>query len=349
MRERILSRGRLQELRALGISCVVVGLFAAGCGRPTPAGSTAGDGAPPAATSGGQVDAATVDPFYRQELETWRAERVARLTSEQGWLSVVGLWWLEPGANPAGSAADGRVVLPASVPPRIGSFEVAGGAASFQVALGVDGVAVAGGGGEGGGDRALAPGDRVELATDVADGGPTVLAVGKVRFFVIDRHGRLGVRVKDPDAPARRDFAGIEYFPIDPSWLVQARFERSDPPKKIPVPDILGVVENEDSPGAVVFTHDGATYRLDALAESGETDLFLIVGDRTNGHETYGGGRFLYAPAPGPDGLVTVDFNRAYNPPCAFTEFATCPLPPPGNKLPIPVEAGEKRYAHSAH
>ena len=143
------------------------------------------------------------------------------------------------------------------------------------------------------------------------------------------------MRVKDPDAPARRDFAGIEYFPIDPSWRVQARFERSDPPKKIPVPDILGVVEDEDSPGAVVFTHDGATYRLDALMEPGESDLFLIVGDRTNGHETYGGGRFLYAPAPGPDGLVTVDFNRAYNPPCAFTEFATCPLPPPGNKLPI--------------
>ena len=347
MRDRSGFRRWAPGFRALGTGCLLLDLLAAGCGRQVPStGSTAGSAPPAAAPSGG--GGAAVDPAYREELETWRAERVARLNSEQGWLSVVGLWWLESGANPVGSVPDGRVVLPASVPPRIGSVEVADSSASFEAAPEAGGVAVVGGEGEGG-DRPLAAGDRVDLATDVAAGGPTILAVGRVRFFVIDRHGRLGVRVKDPDAPARRDFAGLEYFPIDPTWRVEARFEPSDPPKKIPVPNILGTISDKDSPGAVVFDHGGATYRLDALIEPGESDLFLILGDRTNGHGTYGGGRFLYAPGPGPDGRVVVDFNRAYNPPCAFTEFATCPLPPPGNKLPIAIEAGEKRYAHSAH
>ena len=157
------------------------------------------------------------------------------------------------------------------------------------------------------------------------------------------------MRVKDPESEARKNFAGIEYYPIDPTWQVAAHFEKYDPPKKIPIPTILGTVSQEDSPGAVVFERDGAAYRLDAVAEEGESQLFLIVGDRTNGHETYGGGRFLYADPPRADGSLEVDFNRAYNPPCSFTAFATCPLPPVGNKLPIAIEAGEKKYAHSPH
>lgn len=338
----MLETGSLWGVLGAGFALVVL----AGCG---------GVEAPPVAPAadGGQevAAAAAADPAYRGEIEEWRAKRLAGLIREDGWLSLVGLWWLEPGANAAGSAAGSRVALPPPAPAVAGSFAVTEGRVSFAPAPGVEGVAAVGEAADGGDPTLapLAPGAGVELVSDVAKGGPTVLALGSLRFFVIDRDGRLGVRVKDLESPARREFAGLEYFTIDPSWRLEARFEPYDPPKKIPVPNVLGTVSDEDSPGAVVFTRDGATYRLDAIAESGESDLFLVFGDKTNGHETYGGGRFLYTDPPGPDGGVVVDFNRAYNPPCAFTEFATCPLPPPDNKLPIRVEAGEKKYAHSAH
>jgi hypothetical protein len=128
------------------------------------------------------------------------------------------------------------------------------------------------------------------------------------------------------------------------AWRIPARFERYQPKKSIPIPNVLGGVTKEPSSGAVVFTVAGRQYRLDAVDEEGEEDLFLIFADRTNGKETYGAGRFLYAPRPGADDRTVVDFNKAYNPPCAFTPFATCPLPPPQNRLPIAIEAGEKRF-----
>ncbi|MEZ5332417.1 MAG: DUF1684 domain-containing protein [Thermoanaerobaculia bacterium] len=138
----------------------------------------------------------------------------------------------------------------------------------------------------------------------------------------------------------------MEYFPLDPSWhFPQARFEAYDPVKTIPVADIAGLVSDSPVWGAVVFERDGTTYRLDALAEPGDEELFLIFGDRTNGTETYGGGRYLYTDAPDAEGHVDLDFNVSYSPPCIFTPFATCPLPPPQNRLPVRVEAGEKAYA----
>jgi uncharacterized protein (DUF1684 family) len=269
---------------------------------------------------------------YRAEIETWRAKRIERLRSDTGWLTVVGLFWLEPGKNAVGSGPGNRVVLPAGkTPSYVGALELSGGAATFHAAPG-SGVVAAG-----------RPVTTIPLRSDVT-GEPTVLSIGPVSFYTIQRGERLGVRVKDSQSDARRDFHGIESYPIDARWRVEARFEAYNPVKKIPVPNVLGVEELTDSPGALVFELHGKTYRLDPVIETGETDLFVIFGDRTNGRETYGAGRFLYAPPP-VDGKTVLDFNKAYNPPCVFTPYATCPLPPPQNKLPIEIPAGEKRYA----
>ena len=182
------------------------------------------------------------------------------------------------------------------------------------------------------------------LASDAGEAA-TRLRTGSVLFYVIERAGKLAVRVKDSQSEARREFHGLEYFPIDPSWRIEARFEPYDPPRPISVPNVLGHQDTEKSPGALVFERAGQTYRLDPVLERGETDYFVIFGDATNGKETYGAGRFLYVKPP-VDGKTIIDFNKAYNPPCVFTDYATCPLPPAQNRMKVRVEAGEKEYGH---
>jgi uncharacterized protein (DUF1684 family) len=270
---------------------------------------------------------------YSAEIEAWKAKRVAALKSDDGWLTVVGLFWLSEGANPVGSARNAAVILPAGkAPDNVGTIRLAGAKVSFEPAPGSD-VRIGG-----------QPAWKGEIVSDAA-GGPTMLSIGSIRFYVIERDHRFAVRVKDSDSAARRDFHGIAYFPTDPTWRIEARFEPYDPPRSIAIPNVLGHVDSESSPGAIVFTRGGTTLRLDAVLETGETDYFVIFGDRTNGTDTYGAGRFLYVPPP-IEGKTVIDFNKAYNPPCVFTPYATCPLPPPQNKLPIRVEAGEKEYAH---
>ena len=282
----------------------------------------------------GALAGATAIPedAYRKEIEAWRARRIERLRADGGWLTVVGLFWLEPGKNAVGSGHGNKVVLPAGTPDFAGVLERTSDSVTFHAAPG-SGVSSGG-----------KPVATQALASD-ADGEPTVLSVGSVTFYVIRRGSRLGVRVKDARSPARREFRGIDNYPTDPKWRVEARFEPYDPPKSIPIPNVLGTEEPTPSPGALVFELDGRTYRLDPIVETGETDLFVIFGDRTNGKETYGAGRFLYASPP-VGGRTILDFNKAYNPPCVFTPYATCPLPPPQNKLPIEVPAGEKKYGH---
>ncbi len=268
---------------------------------------------------------------YRLEIEKWRAGRVARLGAEGGWLTVVGLSWLEPGKNAVGSGPGNRVALPeGKTPSFVGTLDFD----REQVTLhAVPGAGVTHSG---------KPVTTLAMSSD-AEGEPTVASIGPVSFYVIRRGARLGVRVKDSQSDARRDFRGIESFPIESKWRVEARFEASDPVRMIPVPNVLGTTDSSESPGTLVVQIEGKTYRLDPVLEKGETDLFVIFGDGTNGKETYGGGRFLYA-APPVDGRTVLDFNKAYNPPCVFTACATCPLPPPQNKLPIRIEAGEKVY-----
>jgi hypothetical protein len=254
-----------------------------------------------------------------------------RLRSPGGWLTLVGLFWLDTGKNAVGSDPGNRVVLPSGKAPAfVGSIDRSADAVTFHASPGA-GVSVDG-----------QPVTTQALRSD-ADREPTLLTLGSLSFYVIRRGDRVGVRVKDSQSEARKDFHGIESFPIDPKWRVEARLEPDVPPRSIPVPNVLGSVEPGECPGALVFQIDGKTYRLDPVLEKGERDLFVIFADRTNQTQTYGAGRFLYASPP-IDGRTTLDFNKAYNPPCAFTPYATCPLPPPQNRLPIRVEAGEKAY-----
>jgi len=268
---------------------------------------------------------------YRQEIEHWKETREAGLRREDGWLTLVGLFWLDEGENRFGSGAGNRVIFPEGTAPAVaGTFERHGKEVTVKAAPGA------------GLTHDGKPVGTMALKSD-ADGKPTVLALGSLRFYLIQRGDKVGVRVKDTKSPALAAFHGIDRFPLRPDWRVAARFERYDPPKQIPIGNILGQVADTPSPGAVVFEKDGKSYRLDALRGGDDGSLFLVFGDPTNGRETYGAGRFLDADAP-KDGRVVVDFNKAYNPPCAFTSFATCPLPPKQNKLAVKVEAGEKRY-----
>ena len=193
------------------------------------------------------------------------------------------------------------------------------------------------------------PVSSLELRADNT-GEPTVLAAGSLRFFLIERAGLLGVRVRDLDNPHRTTFQGLSYFPVSTGWVFDARFEPYQPAHHIKIINILGMEQDYQSPGAVIFQKDGREWRLDAVLEApGDQELFIMFADGTSGHETYGGGRFLYVPLPGASG-TRLDFNKAYNPPCALNDFATCPLPPPQNHLQLRVEAGEKTYtgAHAA-
>jgi uncharacterized protein (DUF1684 family) len=267
-----------------------------------------------------------------EEILRWREHRVARLTGPDGWLTVVGLAWLEEGDNAVGSDPTSTVPLPSeNLPSRIGVIRVDGGAAVASFSPG-SGVTYLG-----------RPVETLHLEDD-SSGDPTLLRLGSLGFHLIRRNDQLAVRIRDEESLAREAFTGIDYYPIAPEWRVDARFEPYDPPRSVVVPTVLGSEETYAMPGAIVFSRDGLSHRLEVFLEVGETDLFIVFGDLTNGQETYGGGRFLYAPPPGEDGLLVVDFNKAYNPPCVFTPFATCALPLPQNKLPIRVEAGEKLY-----
>jgi len=179
-----------------------------------------------------------------------------------------------------------------------------------------------------------------------------VIRIGTLNFQIIkraDKRGdRFGVRVKDTESESRKNFKGLEYFPTNPAYRIEARFEPYQPPKKIAITNVLGMTSDETSPGALVFTLEGRNFRIDPILEQGEKDLFIIFKDATSGKETYAAARYLYAHPPDATGKTIVDFNKSYNPPCVFTPYATCPLPPPQNRLLIRVEAGEKKYAGHA-
>lgn len=263
------------------------------------------------------------DETHASEVEAWRAWRYATLQRDTGWLTLAGLGWLKVGKNLVGTALEADVTLP-SGPGLAGTITLTDGRALATGAFTHDG----------------RPAQDLELISDL-DGEPTMLELGELRLCVIDRGGRFGVRTWDTASERRRTFDGIDHWPFDPAWRVEARFEPT-PDASISVPDVLGTVDEEVSPGTLAFEVDGVEHRLQALAGGPDGELWLVFGDETNGKETYGGGRFLYTDAPSAGGTVVVDFNRTYNPPCVFSPYATCPLPWPANRLPIRVEAGER-------
>jgi len=281
--------------------------------------------------AGFPVALAAPDDAYRAEIEQWRARREASLKSDDGWLSVAGLFWLKHGINTVGTDAGNDIVLPArSAPGKMGAFDMHDGIISFQAAAGVT-PTVNGG-----------PATAAMLKPDSA-GSPDILRLNDLTMFVIQRSESYGIRLKDKNSEMRKEFTGLRFFPVKEEYRVKATFTPYDPPKMIPVPNILGQVEQTPSPGYVEFTLNGRQLRLDPVTE-GDT-LFFIFKDLTSGKETYPPGRFLNTEMP-KNGEVILDFNKAYNPPCAFTPYATCPLPPEQNQLSIAIEAGELRYGH---
>lgn len=250
--------------------------------------------------------------------QRWRERRLAEFTAPESWPGLIGLIWLEPGANAVGSAPECPVRLPEG-PARLGVLDCQGGSVLWLP--------------EGG-----AP---IPLLTD-AQGEPTPVAWGSFKFFVIEREGRLAVRLRDLAWQEKRPFAGIECFPYDPAWRIEADWETLAEPVRMEVPSVTGELKTVEVRHRAVFAHEGENIALLPM-EVDEDGAFFVFRDTTSGRLTYGAGRFLRAQ-PARDGKLVLDFNRAYSPPCAFTPFATCPLPPPENWLGLAVTAGELKY-----
>jgi uncharacterized protein len=273
----------------------------------------------------------TADPNYVKEINDWDAKRVNRLKADDGWLNLVGRFWLKQGESTFGSAKDNDIVLESSkLPEHIGSFIFEDSVVTFRALNGVDVML---------GDMSV----KEIVLVDDQKNDVTVLQIGSVKFNLIVRDTLYGIRFRDLNSDLVKNFKGVERYPIDESWKITAKLEDYNPVKEIDVPNVLGQISNEKSPGAVVFERDGKTHRIDAVDEGGDK-LFLIIADQTSGEETYGGGRFMYVNKPDSTGTILLDFNKAYNPPCVFTKYATCPLPPLQNYLKLKIEAGEKVY-----
>jgi hypothetical protein len=268
------------------------------------------------------------DSNYIKEIKTWHQKRLESLKSENGWLNLAGLFWLEEGINKFGSNKSNKIIFTKGVY-SYGYFELKNGEVFMKINHYADvkdekGLNVA--------YRKIYPYEK-----------PIVLKSGSLRWFVIKRGDKYGIRLRDLESPTVLNFTGINTYPIAENWRIKAKLEVTED-KKIPITDVLGHTSMQNSPGTLVFTIAGKEYRLDAVEEGKE--LFIIFKDATSAKETYGAGRFLYAdrPAPNSDGTVYLDFNKAINPPCAFTEYATCPLAPKQNWLDLPITAGEKSF-----
>jgi uncharacterized protein (DUF1684 family) len=263
----------------------------------------------------------------------WQAQRRESVAGTNGWSTLVGLFWLREGRSFAGSEATNQVLLPPKrAAANVGSFVRDGREVRFEAAPGA---------------VAAVSGKRVHSARlqSDADSNPTKLQLGPLSVSVIERGERIGLRVRDPESPARAGFRGLQYFAYDPTWRIEGRFEPAPERRTIRVQDVTGGTQEFVVPGSIVFSHAGATFRLAAVEEPGEEDYFVMFRDRTAGSTTYSSGRFLYVAKPDTDGRAAIDFNYAYTPPCGFTAFATCPLPPLQNTLPFAVRVGERKPA----
>jgi uncharacterized protein (DUF1684 family) len=274
---------------------------------------------------------------YQKRIQNWHEERLSKLKRPDGWLSLVGLFWLKEGENSFGAGEENDFVISGEgLPSRFGVFDKRGDLIGFHPAPGLDIES-----------QQAPPGDIIPMASD--DGGnPTVLRWKFLSWFIIKRGKRFGVRVRNAEHPRIHEFEGIERFPLDRTWRLSASFEKFHPAKEIQVPTVLGTSETQLCEGVLAFEYGGKVYRLEVTA-AGE-NWFLVFGDQTNARETYGGGRFLVVKKPkGKGNPIWIDFNMAFNPPCVFSPFATCPLPRQENRLPFRVLAGEKMVKGSGH
>lgn len=267
----------------------------------------------------------TADTPYEESIRDWQKKRVEGLKSENGWLNLAGLFWLKEGENTLGSSDKNSIVFPSDHSKEsLGKLTLKNGAVTFDAAPNAA-VSVAG-----------QPVTRQEVFPYTK---PVVLEHQSLRWFIIKRGDKYAVRLRDLESPEVKAFAGIPTFSIDEQWRVKAKFVPTTG-EKIGIVDITGRASQEDSPGRLVFTIDG---KEQVLIPTGTAEhLFVVFADQTTRHETYGGGRFLDLKGPDANGIVDLDFNKAYNPPCAFTPYATCPTPPKENRLTVAIRAGEQ-------
>jgi len=281
--------------------------------------------------STGQGTVGDVDAAYQREVHKFRAEEIKDLKSN--WLLLAGLFWLKPGDNAFGTASSNSIVLPAgTAPAKAGVFELNDGEVTLKMKPGA---------------AALIDGEPVmtaRLQPDTA-GKPTVVALGRLRMHVINRGERVGVRLKDLQNPALRNFTSLRFYPIDRAYRVTGTWVPSDGKRRVDVPNVLGDVTHETVPGEVRFTVNGQQLTLTALGGDPAKGLFFVFSDTTSKTDTYPAGRFLETDAV-KDGTVVLDFNKAYNPPCGVTPYATCPIAPKENRLAVAIPAGEK-FDHS--
>lgn len=281
----------------------------------------------------GVLATAQAQTDYIKAIEKWRGDEESDLKKETGWLTVAGLFWLKEGINTVGVGPTFDVRLTDNFKGRkFGEIDLKNGVANLKVEDGVE-----------------RQGDGKDISTTIQlvsdeKGKPTQIRTGSQTFYLIKREDRFGIRLKDSKSKARLEFKGQHWFPIDESYKVTARLEAFPEPKEVMIPNVLGGSFKMKSPGILKFAFEGKEYSLQPVDE-GDGTLFIIFRDGSNLNETYLAGRFLYADRP-VNGEAVLDFNKAQNPPCAFTPFATCPLPPPQNTLDVEIKAGEKRYDH---
>lgn len=266
--------------------------------------------------------------FIADDYEQWHQKRVESLRAEDGWLNLAGLYWLNEGENTFGSDAANALVFPEKAPKKLGVLTLKDGKVAFKKQQGVD-------------VQFLNQENTPNFVFQ--EGKAVTLQYGSFRWFIIKRGPKYGVRLRDLENPNVAHFKGVDRFPVSEAWKLKGTFETPQTPRTIAITDVIGLVSQQPLVGHVVFTLNGKTHRL-AATDGGGGKLFIVFKDTTAGHETYGAGRFLYLDKPNADNSVTIDFNKAINPPCAFTEYATCPLPPNENRLPIAITAGEKNY-----
>ena len=271
---------------------------------------------------------------YAAEIEAWRASRLESLKAPFGWLNLAGLYWVQPGEYTVGSAQDSAIRLGDFAPARFATIHRDGNRIEITA---TDGVQFHDG------ERELTSGVMIPDTGEA----PTTLTSGAVALRLIERNGEYALRVWNLEHPGSRNFAGLPYFDIDRGYRLQARFQPYDEPRKLRVQTVVtGLDYRPVAPGALHFELDGRPHSLEVY-DAGDS-FFVIFADVTSHSETYPAGRFLYTDLPGEDGTVTLDFNKAYNPPCAFNEFATCPIASRRNRLEVAVTAGEK-YTDSLH
>lgn len=269
---------------------------------------------------------------YAGEIRRWDSQRVVNLKAEDGWLNLVGLHFLPKGRSSFGSGNQAAIKFPQGTTPDLaGYFEVTDSTVSINV----------------NNDVVLVNDKPLPQAIIFHKGhGPAPQVRYKnLKWNIIERDEKFAIRLRNLQSDAVKSFKGIERYAIDSTWRVKAVMRENITPVLIPITNVLGTTSNQPSPGKLFFILNGKQYTLDAL-DGGKDELFIIFGDETNGLQTYPSGRYMYIKRPGANGVTWIDFNKAYNPPCAFTDYATCPLPPKQNILPVPVTAGEKNYGH---